>query len=112
MATTNDEPPLSEAIEPAQSPPIYNAKCECCEMCEECTEEYLNSVRDMFFGKLICGLCAAAVNEEMKKNGGKRKEALEEHMKDCVKFNRLGRSYSALYHAEAVKEILKKTSRN
>ena len=32
-------------------------------------------------------------------------------MSDCVRFNRLGRSYPALYQAEDVKEILKKTQK-
>ncbi|RDX70130.1 hypothetical protein CR513_50657, partial [Mucuna pruriens] len=91
---------------------VENAKCECCGMCEECSREYIKRVRDMFSGKLICGLCAEAVNVEMEKNGGKREEAVEEHMNDCVKFNKLGRSYPALYHAQDVKEILKKTLTN
>lgn len=97
-------PPISEVVE--------NAKCECCGMCEECTKEYIKSVREMFLGRLLCGLCAAAVNEEMEKNGGKREEAVEEHVRACVRFNRLGRSYPALYQAEAIKEILKKSSRS
>ncbi|KAI4316092.1 hypothetical protein L6164_024108 [Bauhinia variegata] len=92
---------------------VENAKCECCGMCEECTQEYISRVRDKFSGKLICGMCAVAVNEEMEKNGGKqREEALEKHMSACVKFNRLGRSYPVLYQAETIKEILKKSSRN
>ncbi|KAG5018808.1 hypothetical protein JHK87_014663 [Glycine soja] len=90
---------------------VENAKCECCGMCEECTREYIRRVRDMFSGRLICGLCAEAVSVEMEKNGGKREKALKEHMSDCVKFNRLGRSYPALYLAEDVKEILKKTQK-
>ncbi|KAH1245022.1 hypothetical protein AAZX31_06G083100 [Glycine max] len=90
---------------------VENAKCECCGMCEECTREYIRRVRDMFSGRLICGLCAEAVSVEMEKNGGKREKAVKEHMSDCVKFNRLGRSYPALYLAEDVKEILKKTQK-
>lgn len=90
---------------------VENAKCECCGMCEECTREYIRRVRDMFSGRLICGLCAEAVSVEMEKNGGKREKALKEHMSDCVRFNRLGRSYPALYQAEDVKEILKKTQK-
>ncbi|WVZ21274.1 hypothetical protein V8G54_008596 [Vigna mungo] len=88
-----------------------NAKCECCGMCEECSEEYIGRVREMFLGKMICGLCAEAVDVEMEKNGGRREKGLEEHMNDCVRFNWLGRSYPALYQAEDVKEILKKTLR-
>ncbi|KAA8525246.1 hypothetical protein F0562_007101 [Nyssa sinensis] len=95
-------PPISE---------VEDAKCECCGMCEECTPEYIKRVRDKFSGKLICGLCAEAVNEEMEKNGGKREEGLNEHMSACVRFNRFGRAYPVLYQAEAMRELLKKSSR-
>lgn len=40
----------------------------------------------------------------------RREEAVHAHMSACARFNRLGRSYPALYQAEAVKEILKKRS--
>ncbi|WRX34073.1 Protein of unknown function DUF1677 [Theobroma cacao] len=95
-------PPISE---------VEDAKCECCGMSEECTAEYISQVRDKFAGKLVCGLCAEAINEEMEKNGGKREEALNEHMSACVRFNRLGRTHPVLYQAEAMREILKKSSR-
>lgn len=51
-------PPISE---------VEAAACECCGLSEDCTAEYIGCVRDKFMGKLICGLCAEAVNEEMKK---------------------------------------------
>ncbi|GAB4854324.1 hypothetical protein Ancab_022911 [Ancistrocladus abbreviatus] len=87
---------------------VEDAKCECCGMSEECTPGYIKRVRESFLGKLICGLCAEAVKAEVEKNGGKREEALNEHMSGCVKFNRIGRAYPALYQVETVKEILKK----
>ncbi|CAO2826000.1 unnamed protein product [Amaranthus hypochondriacus] len=90
---------------------IELAKCECCGMTEECTAEYIEEMRDKYSGKLICGLCAEAVKEEMEKNGGRtREEALEEHMNACVKFNKFGRAYPILYQADAVKKLLKKSS--
>lgn len=97
----NQLPPISE---------VEEAKCECCGMSEECTAEYINRVRKQYSGKLICGLCAEAVNGELDKNGGKREEAVNEHMSACVKFNRLERTNPVLYQAEAIKEILRKTS--
>lgn len=97
---------------------VEDAKCECCGMSEECTPEYINRVRSKFSGKLICGLCADAVEEEMEKMNNsevavekRREEAVQAHMCACARFNRLGRSYPALYQAEAVKEILKKRSK-
>ncbi|CAL9231592.1 unnamed protein product [Arabidopsis halleri] len=97
---------------------VEDAKCECCGMCEECTPEYIHRVRSKFLGKLICGLCEKAVEEEMEKmiNSDvvvekRREEAVKAHMSACSRFNRLGRSYPVLYQAEAVKEILKKRSK-
>lgn len=90
---------------------VEDAKCECCGMVEECTPEYIDRVRDKFFGKWICGLCTEAVKEEVEKNGGKREEALGTHMSACVRFNKLGRAYPVLCQAEAMREILKKSNR-
>ncbi|CAI9757099.1 unnamed protein product [Fraxinus pennsylvanica] len=92
-------PPISE---------IEDAKCDCCGMSEEFTPEYIKKVREKFSGKMICGLCSEAVKEEMEKNGGKREEALKEHMNACARFNRVGRAYPVLLQAEAMREILKK----
>ncbi|CAL5359165.1 hypothetical protein CsSME_00049258 [Camellia sinensis var. sinensis] len=90
---------------------VEDAKCECCGMSEECTTEYISCVRGKFSGKMICGLCAEAVKEEMEKNGGNRGEALNEHMSECVRFNRIGRTHPVLFQAEAMRELLKKSSR-
>ncbi|KAK8597524.1 hypothetical protein V6N13_094929 [Hibiscus sabdariffa] len=102
-----------EATDAAQLPPISeveDASCECCGMSEECTAEYISQVRRRFSGKLVCGLCAEAISEETEKNGGRREEALNEHMSVCVRFNRFGRTHPVLYQAEAMREILKKSS--
>ncbi|KAJ8773472.1 hypothetical protein K2173_004302 [Erythroxylum novogranatense] len=96
-------PPISE---------VEDAKCECCGMSEECTPEYIDRVRNKFLGKWICGLCTEAVKEEMEKNGGKKiDDALSAHMNACVKFNKFGRAYPVLLQAEAMREILKKSTR-
>ncbi|GMY34350.1 hypothetical protein FCV25MIE_29592 [Fagus crenata] len=93
-------PPVSE---------VEDARCECCGMSEECTPEYIEKVRNKFFGKWICGLCTEAVKEEVEKNGGKREEALSTHMSACVRFNKFGRAYPVLFQAEAMREMLKKS---
>ncbi|KAB2629642.1 hypothetical protein D8674_034437 [Pyrus ussuriensis x Pyrus communis] len=90
---------------------VEDAKCECCGLSEECMNEYIDRVRSQFSGKLICGLCAEAVKEEMDKNGGKQEAAVNEHMSSCEKFSRLGRAYPVLYQAEAIREIFQKSSR-
>ncbi|KAJ8464867.1 hypothetical protein OPV22_027419 [Ensete ventricosum] len=95
-------PPISE---------VEGASCECCGMSEECTPEYIRRVREKFSGKWICGLCSEAVKEETAKNGGKQQEALEAHMSMCERFSRIGRTHPVLYQADAMREILRKSSR-
>ncbi|XVF74518.1 hypothetical protein PTKIN_Ptkin13bG0116900 [Pterospermum kingtungense] len=101
VADEKQLPPISE---------VEDAKCECCGMSEECTPEYIERVRNKFLGKWICGLCAEAVKEEMEKNGGKIEEALSAHMNTCARFNKFGRANPALLTAEAMREILRKSS--
>lgn len=111
----NNYNPLSPAPGPAPAlklttlSEIELAKCECCGMSEECTAEYIEEMRERFEGKLVCGLCAEAVKEEMEKNGGRREEAVEEHMRACVKFNKVGKAYPVLNQAEVFRKILKKS---
>lgn len=100
----NDNQDLPAIVE------VDEVKCECCGMSEECTSDYVNRVRSKFSGKLICGLCAEAVDEGMEKKKAKRDEALKEHMSACSRFNRLGRTYPVLFQADAIKEILQKRS--
>nr|XP_043617997.1 uncharacterized protein LOC122589736 [Erigeron canadensis] len=89
---------------------VVDAKCECCGMVEECTPEYMEKVHNRFLGKWICGLCSEAVKEEMEKNGGNKEEALSSHMNTCVRFNKLDRAYPVLCQAEAMRNLLKKTT--
>ncbi|CAN1836685.1 hypothetical protein LINPERHAP1_LOCUS34856 [Linum perenne] len=102
-------PPISE---------VEDAKCECCGMSEECTPEYIDRIRSKFLGKLVCGLCSEAVKEEMVKVSSKpndKKVGLEEalglHMSACSRFNKFGRAYPVLSQAEAMREMLKKSTR-
>ncbi|XP_062087558.1 uncharacterized protein LOC133794354 [Humulus lupulus] len=110
-----DLPPISE---------VEDAKCECCGMVEECTPEYIEKIREKFFGKWVCGLCSEAVKEELQKkkndaaaggggggcsDGKDVEEALAVHMSACVRFNKFGRAYPVLFQAEAMRQMLKKS---
>ncbi|CAN1168409.1 hypothetical protein LINPERPRIM_LOCUS19195 [Linum perenne] len=95
-------PPISE---------VEDAKCECCGMSEECTPEYIDRIRSKFLGKLVCGLCSEAVKEEMVKKKVGLEEALGLHMSACSRFNKFGRAYPVLSQAEAMREMLKKSTR-
>ncbi|KAJ6845861.1 uncharacterized protein M6B38_285440 [Iris pallida] len=100
-STTTTLPPISEVVD---------AKCECCGMSEECTPGYIRRVRERFSGRLICGLCSEAVKEEAEKNGGRKEEALGTHMSACARFNELGRTRPVLCQAEAMREMMRRSS--
>ncbi|KAL5212100.1 hypothetical protein ABZP36_022947 [Zizania latifolia] len=89
---------------------VVEAECECCGMSEECTPAYISSVRRRFSGRWVCGLCAEAVDEEAGKNGGELEAALAAHMAVCKRFNGFGRTHPALFHADAMRDILRKLS--
>ncbi|KAK1286932.1 hypothetical protein QJS10_CPB20g00608 [Acorus calamus] len=46
----------------------------------------------------------------MGKNGGRKEEAIEAHMGVYVRFNKIGRPYPVLYQAEAMREMLKRST--
>lgn len=62
------------------------AMCECCGMSEEYTAAYIESVRDLYAGKLICGLCSEAVSYEMFRRQIDVDEALAIHTRVCGEF--------------------------
>lgn len=57
------------------------ASCECCDMTEEYTPEYIQSVRNLYAGKCICGLCSEAVKYEIFRRRIGVEEALAIHMR-------------------------------
>ncbi|KAL1218918.1 hypothetical protein V5N11_010802 [Cardamine amara subsp. amara] len=66
-------------------------RCECCGMTEEYTVAYIESVRNLYAGKFICGLCSEAVKYEIFRCGKKQRrinvdEALKIHMRFCGEF--------------------------
>ncbi|CAN0878173.1 hypothetical protein LINGRAHAP2_LOCUS12333 [Linum grandiflorum] len=113
--TKHHQAPAAAPALPAISE-VEDAKCECCGMSEECTPEYIDRIRSKFLGKLVCGLCSEAVKEEMAKSTNPDKkvgleEALGLHMSACSRFNKFGRAYPVLSQAEAMREMLKKSTR-
>ncbi|CAH2036637.1 unnamed protein product [Thlaspi arvense] len=75
----------------SKSSETENARCECCGMTEEYTAAYIQSVRTLYAGKLICGLCSEAVKYEISRWGIKQRqvgveEALALHTRLCCEF--------------------------
>ncbi|KAK8953854.1 hypothetical protein KSP39_PZI002850 [Platanthera zijinensis] len=88
---------------------IESAKCECCGLKEDCTVEYISAVKENFAGKWLCGLCTAAVMDEV--SGGKRKglgfeDAVVSHMSFCRKF----RTNPAVEVADGMRQMLRRRS--
>ena len=65
---------------------VEQVHCECCGLAEDCTPSYIAQVRELYYGKWICGLCAEAVKEEYGRELN-IKDALDAHMSICKQFN-------------------------
>ncbi|XP_059303018.1 uncharacterized protein LOC132055298 [Lycium ferocissimum] len=65
------------------------AKCDCCGLTEECTLAYIETIRQRYQGKWICGLCAEAVKDELMRCDRliNAEEALNRHLNFCKKFS-------------------------
>ncbi|KAJ1258445.1 hypothetical protein BS78_10G075300 [Paspalum vaginatum] len=60
---------------------VEAAKCECCGFTEECTPAYIAAVRAEYLGRWVCGLCAEAVGDEIRREGTiTTAEALDRHV--------------------------------
>ncbi|XP_025810439.1 uncharacterized protein LOC112888440 [Panicum hallii] len=61
---------------------VEKAKCECCGFTEECTPAYIAAVRAEYLGRWVCGLCAEAVGDEIRREDGTltTAEALDRHV--------------------------------
>lgn len=60
---------------------VEAAKCECCGFTEECTPAYIAAVRAEYLGRWVCGLCAEAVGDEIRRGGTiTTAEALDRHV--------------------------------
>ena len=75
------EKAVTDALTEAE---VCSVTCYCCGLTEECTTLYINSVRERYQGRWICGLCTEAVKEEglkLKDVDVSTDEALKRHMK-------------------------------
>ena len=61
---------------------VEAARCECCGFTEECTPAYIAAVRAQYLGRWVCGLCAEAVGDEVRREGSTitTAEALDRHV--------------------------------
>ncbi|KAI9119719.1 hypothetical protein K1719_009108 [Acacia pycnantha] len=88
------------------------AICDCCGLTEECTPAYIERIRERYYGKWVCGLCAEAVKDEILRS--KRlistEEAMIRHINFCKKFNTSGPPPNATVHLiSAMRQILRRS---
>uniref|UniRef100_A0A0D9WDR3 DUF1677 family protein n=1 Tax=Leersia perrieri TaxID=77586 RepID=A0A0D9WDR3_9ORYZ len=98
---------------------VETARCACCSVTEECTAAYIRRVRAAHCGDWVCGLCAEAVSERMRRRspaaaddddgGGGVKEALRWHMEVCREFNATTRLNPKLSLAGSMRDIARRS---
>ncbi|CAN6202198.1 unnamed protein product [Urochloa humidicola] len=76
---------------------VEKARCECCGFTEECTPAYIAAVRAEYLGRWVCGLCAEAVADEIRRGDGTltTAEALDRHLAFFARAPRRGRPPAA-----------------
>uniref|UniRef100_F6HXV1 DUF1677 domain-containing protein n=1 Tax=Vitis vinifera TaxID=29760 RepID=F6HXV1_VITVI len=91
------------------------AKCDCCGLTEECTPEYIETVRERYNGRWICGLCSEAVKEEMIQMKRFQRlisteEAVDQHMNFCKNFRSSSPPSNPTFHLiSAMRQLLRRS---
>lgn len=88
------------------------AICDCCGLTEECTPAYIERIRERYFGKWICGLCAEAIKDEIARTERlvSAEEAMTRHMNFCKKSKSPGPPTDPIIHLiSAMRQILRKS---
>ncbi|XP_044495761.1 uncharacterized protein LOC123218379 [Mangifera indica] len=95
MSATVSDPMVVSTPETAQATTklinqieVEFAKCDCCGLTEECTPEYIETIRQRYQGKWICGLCAEVIKDEIIRTERliSAEEAMTKHMDYCKTF--------------------------
>jgi hypothetical protein len=85
-------------------------RCACCSVPEDCTAAYIRRVREAHCGSWVCGLCAEAVAERMRREPDAGVEAaLRWHMGVCSDFNATTRLNPKLTLAGSMRDIARRS---
>ncbi|KAL8458716.1 hypothetical protein ACS0TY_036285 [Phlomoides rotata] len=109
MASGPDKGPVSSVSGLSE---LDLAKCECCGLMEECTISYIETIRERYGGKWICGLCAEAVKDEILRCQKliSPEEAMARHFSFCNKFRASGPPQDPTVHLiRAMRQVLRKS---
>eukprot|EP01018_Ginkgo_biloba_P008073 Gb_05755 [translate_table: standard] len=94
-----------------QASEVEFAVCECCGLKEECTPAYIARVRERFYGRWICGLCAEAVKDELCRSNTLigMEEALDAHMSFCRQFKSSAHTNPAVHLVGVMRRLLRRS---
>ena len=96
--------------EAAEAATTAVATCACCGIGEECTARYVARVAAQFGGAWVCGLCAEAVGERLRREPGAGVEAaLRSHTAVCRDFNATTRLNPKLSLAGSMRDIARRS---
>lgn len=87
-------------------------KCDCCGLTEECTLAYIETIRQRYGGKWICGLCGEAVKDEILRCQKliSPDEAMARHFSFCNKIRTPGPPQDPTVHLiRAMRQIMIKS---
>ncbi|KAL7100230.1 hypothetical protein ACP275_09G134600 [Erythranthe tilingii] len=113
MANGPDGGPVNGAVNktPGQIEVDF-VKCDCCGLTEECTLSYIETIRERYGGKWICGLCAEAVKDEILRCQKliSPDEAIARHLSFCNKVRASGPPQDPTVHLiRAMRRVLRKS---
>ncbi|WOL05055.1 hypothetical protein Cni_G13778 [Canna indica] len=89
---------------------IESVKCECCGLREDCTKNYISSVKALFDGKWLCGLCSEVVKDESRKQRRKSTSGVEEAIKAHSSFCSESKLNPVVGVADGIRQILRRRS--
>ncbi|RCV25124.1 hypothetical protein SETIT_5G141200v2 [Setaria italica] len=111
-AASNPRPDVAAAAKNADQPAaaVETVRCACCNVGEDCTAAYIRGVRARFCGDWLCGLCAEAVKERVRRDpGGCVAAALGAHEAECRDFNATTRLNPTLSLAGSMRRIARRS---
>ena len=98
----------SSSLEVAET--TVRCACACCGVPEDCTAAYIRRVRAAHCGSWVCGLCAEAVGERLRREPGAGVEAaLRSHTAVCRDFNATTRLNPKLSLAGSMRDIARRS---
>ncbi|CAN6353408.1 unnamed protein product [Urochloa humidicola] len=102
--------PSSAAAGGSSSEVTETVRCACCSVPEDCTAAYIRRVRVAHCGSWVCGLCAEAVGERLRREPGAGMEAaLRWHTAVCRDFNATTRLNPKLSLAGSMRDIARRS---